>query len=455
MISIQRRRLHIFFICAPLLLCLFASAPAPRQAVAQETTPTETPANVDGVVEIPTPVIEVIATAAPEESPPTPAPAVDTSDAPVHVVQIGETLETIAALHGTDVRVLAKLNRLTRSDLLLTGQKLLLPQGDSEPMRLHRVEVGDTLTGIAAQYGVVLSKLQRANTLACADCLVIGQWLRIPTVGPSSALPEPFASVHISPPLPTQGDVIVVSVTTHSALQSLVGTLAGRPLTFVQKGYAYLALTGVDALQNPGVYTVTMRAITNDGLPGTIRGRLQIGAGAYGYENLTISAKLEPLLAIDINEEERAALDGIFMRNFTGAQYWNGTLQQPIPGKIISYYGTRRTFNGGMLKTYHSGIDMPARQGVAISAAAAGKVVAAQNFPIRGNVVIIDHGRSFFTVYCHLSKFAVQPGDFVDAGDVIGFTGATGRVLGPHLHFETAVGGVTIDPLPLLEAEIP
>jgi murein DD-endopeptidase MepM/ murein hydrolase activator NlpD len=78
-----------------------------------------------------------------------------------------------------------------------------------------------------------------------------------------------------------------------------------------------------------------------------------------------------------------------------------------------------------------------------------------QPFKIRGNVVILDHGRGVFTVYCHLSKFNVQVGQIVNVGNVIGYAGNTGRSLGPHLHFELAVGGVTINPLEWMDAEIP
>lgn len=441
-----RRSLTVGFF---LLICFYAPMfVVGGRAQAQEALPTETPA-----AELPTPVIEIVATPeVPAEPPPAePPPATER----VHLVQIGETLDGIAALYGIGARELARLNRLTRAELLLAGQQILLPESAGEPVRLHRIEAGDTMTGIAAQYGVPLALLESVNALPCADCLVAGQWLRVPAPGPLAALPEPFRSVSISSLLPKQGEYIVISVTTYSPLQSLVGSFAGRPLNFVQKGDAYLALTGIEALQNAGVYSVTLRGITVEGIPSTLQGRLQVAAGAYGREYLTISAKLEPLLAVDVNEEERVALNGIFARNFTGAQYWNGPFIQPIAGRIISFFGVRRTFNGGMLQTYHSGIDMPARQGVPIAAAAGGKVVAAQTFPIRGNVVIIDHGRSVFTIYCHLSKFAVGPGDFVDAGDIIGYTGATGRILGPHLHFEAAVGGVTVDPLPLLATEIP
>lgn len=410
--------------------------------------------------DVPTAVVETVATLPPPPPEPTEEPV--ETDPLIHVAQVGETIQSIAAQSGYSASELAQDNQLTRGDLLLAGQKMRLPSVVNPAVRLHRIAPGDTLTGIAAEYEVSPYVLRQTNALACATCLTVGQVLRVPVMAaqavpgaPVSGLPAPFESIKITPSLPKQGDVVVISVTTRAPLQSLVGTLAGRPLTFVQKDGAYLALSGVGAVQDAGVYSVTLRALTNDGVPGAVGGRVQVGAGAFAFENLTIGQKLVPLLSLDVNLEERAALDGIFSRNFTGAQYWSGPFTQPIAGRIISYYGTRRNFNSGLLNTFHSGIDMPARLGTAIPAAAGGKVVATQKFPVRGNVVILDHGRGVFTIYCHLSKFNAAVGDLVDAGDIIGFTGNTGRSLGPHLHFELAVGGVTVNPLPWLKREIP
>jgi len=82
-------------------------------------------------------------------------------------------------------------------------------------------------------------------------------------------------------------------------------------------------------------------------------------------------------------------------------------------------------------------------------------VAATQRFNVRGNVIILDHGRGVYTIYCHLSKFNVQVGQLVNVGDVIGYTGNTGRILGPHLHWELYVGGVTVDPLPWTKETLP
>lgn len=396
-------------------------------------------------------MIEVIATPEPTDAP-VPPPRSD--DPLVRFVQVGETLHSLAAQSGFSTGDLAQRNRLTSPYLLLVGQKIRMPAPPSSNIRLYRASAGDTLVSIAAQYGVSPYALRRVNDLPCSACLVFGQTLRVPQAGATSNLPEPFEWVEVSPIAPRQGDVVVVRVAARTPLQQITGVLADQPLRFTKKDDAYVALSGVSALQEPGIYPITIRAITQDGLASAVQGRLQVGAGRFGYETLNLSAKLMPLLEPQVNQEERDALDAIF-RDFSGTQWWQGPLQWPIASKVVSYYGTRRSFNRGMLNTFHSGIDLSARIGTPVKAAAPGRVAAAQTFPIRGNVVILDHGRGVFTVYCHLSKFDVEPDQIVNAGDVIGYTGNTGRSLGPHLHFELAVGGVTVNPLVWLEQELP
>jgi murein DD-endopeptidase MepM/ murein hydrolase activator NlpD len=405
--------------------------------------------------EVPTAQVEIVATPVPPPPEPT-AIVIEALPPNVRVAQPGETLDSIGAQTGFSATALALQNGLSRRDFLVANQRVELPGEPQTMQRVHRVTPGETLLSIAAQYKISLFELRAANALACDGCLLVGQLLTIPGVADEgSSLPAPFVDIVISPQLPKQGDIVVISITTSAPLQSLVGTFAGRPLNFVQKDGEYLALSGVAAVQEPGAYTMTLRSITTAGVPDAVAGRVIVAAGQYGFEQLVVGPKLQPLLAPDVNAEERTALDGIFNRNFTGAQYWSGPLEEPLVSRIVSYYGTRRTFNQGTLNTFHSGIDLPARVGTPIGAAAPGKIISVQPFPIRGNVVIIDHGRGVFTVYCHLSKFNVEPGAIVNTGDVIGYTGNTGRSLGAHLHFELAVGGVTVNPLPWLQKVIP
>jgi len=101
----------------------------------------------------------------------------------------------------------------------------------------------------------------------------------------------------------------------------------------------------------------------------------------------------------------------------------------------------------------HAGVDLSAPSGTAILAAAKGKVVLAEPRGGYGNCVVISHGFGIATVYAHQSRLSVQPGDKVEAGDVIGAVGSTGLSTGPHLHFETRVRGVPVDPENFIDLE--
>jgi murein DD-endopeptidase MepM/ murein hydrolase activator NlpD len=82
-------------------------------------------------------------------------------------------------------------------------------------------------------------------------------------------------------------------------------------------------------------------------------------------------------------------------------------------------------------------------------------VVFAGPLTVRGNSTIIDHGRGIYTAYLHQSEILVKPGDLVSTGQVIGKVGGTGRVTGPHLHWEVWNGGVQVDPMDWLEQSYP
>lgn len=113
--------------------------------------------------------------------------------------------------------------------------------------------------------------------------------------------------------------------------------------------------------------------------------------------------------------------------------------------KITSYFGIR---NDPFLNSedFHSGIDIAAEKGSAISAAWPGKVFETGFDNIYGKYIIIEHSKEFFTKYCHLYEITVKEGDFVDVSEKIGEVGSTGRSTGNHLHFEVIIDGRNIDP---------
>lgn len=125
-------------------------------------------------------------------------------------------------------------------------------------------------------------------------------------------------------------------------------------------------------------------------------------------------------------------------------------LRHPIPGApITSRFGIRVHPVTGEVKQ-HSGIDYGAATGTEVKAAAAGIVLGVNpNHATAGNYVVIGHAGNTMTRYLHLSSFAtgLRTGKTVAVGEVIGHVGATGRVTGPHLHFEVRkADGTAVDP---------
>lgn len=120
--------------------------------------------------------------------------------------------------------------------------------------------------------------------------------------------------------------------------------------------------------------------------------------------------------------------------------------QWPVPGSVISGFGMR---NGNR----HDGLDIKAPAGTAIYAAADGEVVYAGNLRGYGNLIILRHNDRFYTTYAHNQKNLATVGATVQAGQLIGLVGATGRASGPHLHFEVRLGATARNPLFFMPTE--
>jgi murein DD-endopeptidase MepM/ murein hydrolase activator NlpD len=121
----------------------------------------------------------------------------------------------------------------------------------------------------------------------------------------------------------------------------------------------------------------------------------------------------------------------------------------PVSGRLLSPYGGRvDPLNGE--GAFHAGVDISCDTGTPIRASADGIVYSAEWMGAYGQLVILDHGNGVRTYYAHLSRFGVIPGQEVRRGDVIAYSGATGRVTAPHLHYEVRMGGSPVNPYPYL-----
>jgi len=119
-------------------------------------------------------------------------------------------------------------------------------------------------------------------------------------------------------------------------------------------------------------------------------------------------------------------------------------LRWPVNGVLTSHFGRRGS-------RMHDGIDIGAKEGTAIHAAAAGEVVYSDHrLTGYGRLIIIRHRHDLFTAYAHNQRNLVRKGDRVKTGDVIARVGHTGRATGSHLHFEVRRGPTPVDPLSYL-----
>ena len=130
------------------------------------------------------------------------------------------------------------------------------------------------------------------------------------------------------------------------------------------------------------------------------------------------------------------------------AAKWQSNFQPsiwPVEGAIRSPFGGRSDpFSGE--GAFHTGIDLTASVGTDVHVTADGTVQAAGYSGRFGKLIIVDHGNGVETYYAHLSQYLVVPGQEVRRDEVIGLSGATGRVTGPHVHYEVRVAGTPVNP---------
>jgi septal ring factor EnvC (AmiA/AmiB activator) len=127
-----------------------------------------------------------------------------------------------------------------------------------------------------------------------------------------------------------------------------------------------------------------------------------------------------------------------------------GLLIMPVDGKIVDFFGpyTNTKFN---IVNFRSGINIKAERGEPIRAVYKGITLFADWFKGYGNLIIIDHGDHYYTLYAHAEELFKQKGASVEAGEVVATVGDTGSMEGPILHFEVRHHGKPINPLPWID----
>lgn len=125
---------------------------------------------------------------------------------------------------------------------------------------------------------------------------------------------------------------------------------------------------------------------------------------------------------------------------------YKGLLSWPVKGKIVSFFGPYRDEKYKVMN-FQSGVNIKAERGEPIRAISAGLTIYASWFKGFGNMIIVDHGEHYYTVYAHLEEVFKAKGDRVEKGEVIATVGDSGSMMGPALHFEVRHHGKPVDPL--------
>jgi len=245
------------------------------------------------------------------------------------------------------------------------------------------------------------------------------------------------------------GGVVKIPIDT-AADNRPVATLDGARVMVLREDSRWLAVVGIPLDTKPGRRELVVGQGGNSERLG-----FDVAAKTYDVQKLTVAPGQVDLSKQDLERVEgdkqkiRAAL-----RTFTDRPPASLRLLPPVPGPRSSSYGLRRYFNG-QSRSPHTGMDIAAATGTPIAAAAAGTVADVGDYFFNGNTVILNHGSGLVTMYCHLSRIDVKPGQGVAAGETIGAVGATGRVTGAHLHFGVTLNGTMVDPALFLPAEAP
>jgi murein DD-endopeptidase MepM/ murein hydrolase activator NlpD len=288
---------------------------------------------------------------------------------------------------------------------------------------------------------------------ACVLVSPLALWAQ--TAGPAKdAAPLTQPALSVTPAQPAPGGIarLTLRVPVGDSIASVRGTMAGEPLHFVRIAEgAWHAIGGVPV---DAARSVVVRAEVQRGDGTTESVRLAIAVPPPPKRRTEPLAVDSVLTRPDPERDARIARENARARAVGQHAHdtpalWTESFLKPRSSVITSMFGSGRVFNGAVTSR-HLGVDFRGKVGEPIRAANRGVVALVDSFVLAGNVIYIDHGAGVVTGYFHMSKTLVSVGDTVSRGQVIGEVGQSGRVTGPHLHWNARYGAVTVNPLDLV-----
>lgn len=205
---------------------------------------------------------------------------------------------------------------------------------------------------------------------------------------------------------------------------------------------AWYALIGVSLSTKPGNYTVDYQFNDDKKYKHTFT----VKKKTYQAQYLTVKNKrkvnpyAKDMKRIISEKKIKAAAKKTWTEGNISTEFI-----RPLEGRISSIFGLRRFFNE-QARRPHSGLDIAAPKGTPIKAIADARVIDTGDFFFSGNMVYLDHGQGVISLYAHMHKINVNPGQLVKQGEIIGEVGETGRVTGPHLHLSLLLNRNAVDP---------
>jgi hypothetical protein len=266
-------------------------------------------------------------------------------------------------------------------------------------------------------------------------------------VEPAVELPDPL--VYVIPSPVSQGQTVLLVIEAPGA-ETASMWWQGQTFSLLWSEGRFLGFFGIDANAPAGPQSLGVSVWGPNGEQ-LLRQEtvIEITAVEWTVDNIQIDGPNSALLQPSIRQEDETTRLP-HQTGLTPQLHWLGVFDPPSDGQITALYGEQRSFNGGPIDEYHTGIDFGGETGSSVTAANSGVVSWAGRTRRRGNGIIVDHGAGVFSGYYHLSEVLQTAGTVVAQGDMIARMGATGLATGPHLHWEVVVRGVTVNPLPWL-----